>query len=86
MQVQPNLDLQDSVARWHTPSLSQVLVLLLAFSYAYLTHIIKILIRRILQLGGTRPPYHRQADRTERSKSLLDISSSWLARLQCQSR
>jgi hypothetical protein len=59
LQEQSNLKLERSAAQWHTPPLSQVLVLLLAFSYAYLTYINKISSSKDLQLSGIRLPYHR---------------------------
>jgi hypothetical protein len=53
---QSNLKLERSAAQEYTPPLLQVLVLLLAFSYAYLTYMIKSQARKICSSGAHASP------------------------------
>jgi hypothetical protein len=55
VRLQANLKLERSAAQEHTPPLLQVLVLLLAFSYAYLTYIIKSELERSAAQEHTPP-------------------------------
>jgi hypothetical protein len=59
------------------PSLLQVLVLLLAFSYAYLTYVMKSQLERSAAQEHT-PSMLQAWPRTERKSCLPDISSGWL--------
>jgi hypothetical protein len=68
------LKLEESAAQWHTPSLSQVLVLLLAFSYAYLIHLIKVKLEESAAQWHT-PSLSQVWPRTECTSRLPDILS-----------
>jgi hypothetical protein len=68
------IKLDESAAQWHTPTLSQVLVLLLAFSYAYLKHIIKLKLD-ISAAQWHTPTLSQVWPRAERTSRLLDIIS-----------
>jgi hypothetical protein len=66
----------ESATQWHTPTLSQVLVLLLAFSYAYLNYIIKLKLESATQWHT--PTLSHAWPRTESKSCLPDILSVWL--------
>jgi hypothetical protein len=66
----------ESAIQWHTPPLLQVLVLLLAFSYAYFTYIIKLKLESATQWHT--PPLLQAWSRTESKSCLPDILSVWL--------
>jgi hypothetical protein len=77
--------LERSAAQEQTPPLSQVLVLLLAFSYAYLTYIIKSQLERSAAQEQT-PPLSQVENALSTPSWILDILSGRRALLQCQSR
>jgi predicted metal-binding membrane protein len=83
VKLQANLSSKDLQ---HTPTLLQVLVLLLAFSYAYLTY---ILIKSQLERSAAQehtPPLLQVENALSTPSCLLDVLSGRLALLQCQSR
>jgi hypothetical protein len=64
-----NSQLERSAAQEHKPPLSQVLVLLLAISYAYLTYIIKSQLERSAAQEHTPPLSQVGGERTERTSA-----------------
>jgi hypothetical protein len=82
---QSNLKLEISAAQEHTPPLLQVLVLLLAFSYAYLTYMIKSqAARMICSSGAYASPITGGESLSASSAFQIFYLLGW-ALLQCQS-
>jgi hypothetical protein len=80
--------LERSAAQEHSPPLSQVLVFLITFSYAYMTYIIKSQLERSAAQEHTPPLSQVGRESTERTSAFqIFYLVGWtLVLLQCPSR